>query len=162
MIDDNMDRETKIDFSKRLLTKYFLYGYLCLLGCGVVAIVAVLMFTKLPSPYKFSAFSLTVPFLVSFAQFCRIAASTPWKFKYYKISLYRLKTRGYKDSYFECEMHEPCFRLMIKDILYSHGYKEEYLLLQKNCCGRNIRIERAKEKLIAQVKRKHEKATSVV
>lgn len=89
-------------------------------------------------------------------QFFRIEFSTKYKYRYYKISKYRLKTRGYKDNYFECEMHEPCFRLIIKDLLKSNGYKKEYLELRKKCRGKNLRFERAKEKLLAKVIKKNE------
>ncbi len=71
-------------------------------------------------------------------QFFRIIFSTKHKFKYYRISLYRLNTRGYKDSYFECEMHEPCFRIIIKDLLDSKGYANEYLLLKRKCKGKKL------------------------
>lgn len=90
-------------------------------------------------------------------QFLRILFSTNYKYRYYKINLYRLKTRGYKDSYFECEMHEPCFRLIIKDILFSNGYKNEYYMLKEKCIGKNFRIENAKERLLKKVKHEYEK-----
>ena len=73
------------------------------------------------------------------------------------MSCYRLRTRGYKDEYFECEMHEPCFRLIIKDLLKSNGYSKEYYELRNKCRGKNLRIERAKENLLAKVIKEHEK-----
>jgi hypothetical protein len=82
--------------------------------------------------------------------------STEHKYRYYKISLYRLKTRGYKDFYFEIEMYEPCFRLIIKDLLFSHGFSEEYKLLRAKCKQKDIRVDRTKEVLLAKVKKQHE------
>ena len=102
----------------------------------------------------FSLFFVVSSFPI-IAQFFKILFSTNYKYRYYKISLYRLKTRGYKDAYFECEMHEPCFRLIIKDLLISNGYSKEYFELKKKCRGRNFRVERAKENLLKKVKREH-------
>lgn len=52
-------------------------------------------------------------------------------------------------------MHEPCFRLIIKDLLKSYGYQKEYNELREKCRGKNLRVERAKEKLLAKVIKEH-------
>ena len=52
-------------------------------------------------------------------------------------------------------MHEPCFRLIIKDLLKSNGYEKEYYRLKEKCRGKNLRVERAKEKLLEKVIKKH-------
>lgn len=52
-------------------------------------------------------------------------------------------------------MHEPCFRLIIKDILKSNGFQKEYKELKIKCRGKNLRVERAKEKLLEKVMKEH-------
>jgi len=53
-------------------------------------------------------------------------------------------------------MHEPCFRRIIKDLLKSNGYSKEYYTLRDKSRGKNLRVERAKEKLLAKVIKEHE------
>lgn len=70
-----------------------------------------------------------------FVQFVRIIISTKQKYRYYKITKYRLENREFKEEFFIVEMYEPCFRLIVKD----------------------LRVEKAKERLLAKVKKEHEK-----
>ena len=53
-------------------------------------------------------------------------------------------------------MYDPCFRLIIRDLLYSHGYSEEYKDLRKKCKQKDIRVEKTKELLLAKVKKQHQ------
>jgi hypothetical protein len=56
-------------------------------------------------------------------------------------------------------MHEPCFLLIIKDLLKSNGYSREYYRLRDKTRGKNLKLERAKERLLAKViKERYEKA----
>lgn len=142
-------------FAFKLITKYFFYGYLCLIGIFVLAAGAYLSCKNLEFPVTLLSVLFLLCAIPLAAQFLKITFSTRYKYRYYKISLYRLKTRGYKDSYFECEMHEPCFRLIISDILKSNGYRSEYYELCKKCHGRNFRVERAKERLLKKVMKEH-------
>ena len=146
-----MIRSIKKHFIIKLLTKYFLYGYLCIIGILILFISGYFIFSTLDYPKNL--FSLIFFFLIIplFCQLCKIIYSTHYKYRYYKISLYRLKTRGYKDSYFECEMNEPCFRIIIKDILKTNNLVSEYNDLCNKCRGRNLRVERAKEQLLSKV-----------
>lgn len=145
----------KSEFTFKLLTKYFLYGYLCLIGIIVLLTLSFFIYKKITFPKNLVSVIFIVFSLPLFAQFLRIAISTNHKYRYYKISKYRLKTRGYKDAYFECEMHEPCFRLIIKDLLKSHGYEKEYNELKAKCRGKNLRVERTKERLLEKVMKEH-------
>ncbi len=150
-----MRNSIKIHFAIKMLTKYFFYGYVCLLGIGLLFATGFFLYRTLVFPLFYLA---VVPLFFSipvFAQFFKIILSMNYKFRYYKMSIYRLKTRGYKKEYFECEMHEPCFRLMIRDILTTQGYYDEYFALRKNCRYRNIRVEKAKEQLLERVKKEH-------
>ena len=157
MLEENImqkEKERK-EFIFKLLTKYFLYGYLCLLGIIVLLAISFFFYKKLNFPLKLLSLFFLLCSIPVFGQFLRIAFSTNHKFRYFKISKYRLRTRGYKDAYFECEMHEPCFRLIIKDLLKSYGYQKEYNALREKCRGKNLRVERAKEKLLAKVMKEH-------
>lgn len=145
----------KRQFIFKLITKYFIYGYLCFLGILACIAASCFVYKNLDFPKKLVFLIFIFCCILLSGQFLRIAVSTKHKFRYYKISLYRLKTRGYKDSYFECEMHEPCFRLIIKDLLKSNGYENEYYSLMEKCRGKNLRVERAKEKLLEKVIRQH-------
>ena len=53
-------------------------------------------------------------------------------------------------------MHEPCFRLIIKDLLKSNGYSKEYYKLRDKTRDKNLRVERARERLLAKVMKEHE------
>ena len=150
------DKSLKLAFAFKFLTNYFLYGYCCLIGVLLFLFLTIYFLQEYSFPFNtFSllAFLILIPI---FVQFIRIVISTNHKYRYYKISLYRLKTRGYKDSYFEIEMYEPCFRLIIRDLLYSHGYSKEYKDLRKKCKQKDIRVEKTKELLLAKVKKQHQ------
>ena len=150
-------KNEKIQFLLKLITYYFLYGYLCLLGIFILLSTSYLIYKAFAFPKNLFSFLLIICSVPVAGQFLRIAISTHHKYRYYKMSCYRLRTRGYKDEYFECEMHEPCFRLIIKDLLKSNGYSKEYYELRNKCRGKNLRIERAKENLLAKVIKEHEK-----
>lgn len=152
----------KLEFARKLLCKYFLYGYLCILGAVISFFLVIEILKECSFPVNLVSVPLSVSGIALTAQLGRIIFSTKYKFKYYKISKYRLATRGYKDSYFECEMAEPCFRLIIKDLLYENGYSKEYKILRDKCRGRNVRVEKAKERLLERVKKEHEKASIVI
>lgn len=148
----------KITFCINYVIKYFLYGYLCITGIIFLMFVTVHIYKNFPFPFNYSAFLLMLFAFPLAGQLGRIIYSTKHKYRYYKISLYRLKTRGFKDEYFKCEMHEPCFRLIIRDLLYKNGYKTEYLALKQNCKGHNFKVEQAEKILLKKVQQKYEKA----
>lgn len=145
----------KRKFFLKLLSKYFLFGYLCSLGLLLLLFISYETYKNFYFPKNLLAVFFLICCIPLLGQFFRILLSTNYKYRYYKISLYRLKTRGYKDEFFECEMHEPCFRLIIKDLLKSEGYAKEYYILRDKCRGKNFRVERAKEKLLAKVMKEH-------
>lgn len=150
------NKTLKLVFVFKFLTGYFLYGYCCLIGILLFLFLTIYFLQEYSFPlnlFSLLSFLILVPL---FVQFIRIVISTNHKYRYYKISLYRLKTRGYKDSYFEIEMYDPCFRLIIRDLLYNHGYSEEYKTLLKKCKQKDIRVERTKEFLLAKVKKQHQ------
>ncbi|MCR5189732.1 MAG: hypothetical protein K6C97_12430 [Treponema sp.] len=150
-------KNEKSCFIIKLITKYFVFGYLCLFGIIILLLSSYGFYKSLDYPKNLLSIIFLIPALPLLVQFLRILFSTRLKYRYYKISLYRLKTRGYKDAYFECEMHEPCFRVIIKDLLKSNGYEREYCLLREKCRGKNLRVERAKELLLRKVMKENSK-----
>lgn len=149
------EQKEKREFIIKLITKYFLYGYLCLLGIIVLLAVSYIIYKRIVFPKNLLSIFFVLFSLPLAGQLLRIIFSTKHKYRYYKINKYRLRTRGYKDEYFECEMHEPCFRLIIEDLLKSFGYIQEYYELKEKCRGKNLRVERAKERLLAKVIKEH-------
>lgn len=152
----NSELKTLIQFSFKFITKYFLYGYLCIFGIIIIFTFGI-KFLTLKFPLKLFSiifFAFSIPILI---RLVRIIFSTKTKYRFYKISLYRLKTRGYKDEYFEDEMSEPCFRLIICDILNSHNLKDEWKQLKLKCKGRNIKLEKTESELLKKVQEKYEK-----
>ena len=79
------------------------------------------------------------------------------KNKIEQFTKYRLENREFKEEFFIVEMYEPCFRLIVKDLLYSYGFAEEYKKLKAKCKEKDLRVEKAKERLLAKVKKEHEK-----
>lgn len=146
-----MDSQKEL-FIFKTLAKYFLFGYLCLAGLLFLSFLIIFISKNFSFPLRLFSVVPAFVFIPLFAQFVRILISIPEKYKFFKISVYRLKTRGYKDEYFECEMHEPCFRLMIKDLLENFGYGNEYLHLKQKCAQSDVRVEKAKERLLRKVK----------
>lgn len=146
----------KREFISKFFTYFFLYGYICLFFGITLSLLSVYLFYKLRHPFHFVSVIIILITLPIWGQFLRIVGSTKDKYRYYKLSKYRLESRTYKDEYFECEMHELCFRLIIRDILFSYGYKKEYFCLVEKCRGKNLKIERAKEKLLEKVKIKNQ------
>ena len=149
-------KKEKCQFVLKLITNYFLYGYLCFFGVLILGFAGYHIYRLFAFPKNLFSISFIVCSLPVLGQFLRIVFSTHHKYRYYKLSCYRLKTRRYKDEYFECEMHEPCFRLIIKDLLKSNGYSKEYYKLRDKTRGKNLRVERARERLLAKVMKEHE------
>ena len=149
-------KKEKCQFVLKLITNYFLYGYLYFFGVLILGFAGYHIYRLFAFPKNLFSISFIVCSLPVLGQFLRIVFSTHHKYRYYKLSCYRLKTRRYKDEYFECEMHEPCFRLIIKDLLKSNGYSKEYYKLRDKTRGKNLRVERARERLLAKVMKEHE------
>ena len=123
------EKKVECRFIFKLVTKYFLYGYLYIIGFFACLVSGCFFYRNFDFPCSLVSVLFFVCCFPLATQFFRIIISTRHKFRYYKISLYRLKTRGFKNSYFECEMHEPCFRLIIKDLLKENGYENEYCIM---------------------------------
>ena len=137
-------------FAYKFLTHYFLYGYMLLfaiISCAFVTYHLVVL------SFPYSLVSL-LPIFASFfclKFFIRICATTKAKWKYYKINTYRLKNKTFSERWFDCEMYEPCMRLIIKDLCYEFGFERNYQEMYKKYAHENVFIERKKQDLIAKV-----------
>lgn len=115
-------------FIFKFLTKYFLYGYLCIIGFGLCGVVFYRI-SHLGFPYKILCLIPIAVCLVIIPCFVRICCSTNTKWRFYKISCYRFATRKFSDEWFKYEMGEPCMRLIIKDLCYENNCRGEYKML---------------------------------
>lgn len=142
-----------LQFLGLYFVRYFNYGYLFFAGAGLTASVGIVMWNMdLPFILRISiAIAAGIAALICSFMFVNIISTTYTKYRYYKISWYRIKNKGYNEKYFMFEMHEPCFRLMIKDILRRSGFSDEYNQLKKDMSPDNTRIQDAKDRLLASL-----------
>lgn len=136
-------------FLYKLFTKYFFYGYLTLF----LMIVSVFFFYFFLHEEKYLKLLSLVPlcsFIWGASRFFPICFSTKKKFQYYRISIYRLKTRPFNEEWFKYEMYEPCMRLIIRDLCYEFGYKKEYAKLKKDYASKYNSIKAEKERVLKE------------
>lgn len=143
-------------FIVRFLIYYFLYGYLFLLFTVILVFMFHYFYRDLISPYNLFSFIFLVIGIICFVRFFLIAITTRYKWRFYRISIYRLKNRKYSENYFKYEMFEPCMRLIIKDLLRKFGYKKEYQNLFDKYSKTDTRIEDIKDRLLKSAMRKYE------
>ncbi len=86
---------------------------------------------------------------------CLILSTSHYKYRYYKITRYRLENRGFNENYFKYEMSEPCMRLIINDLLREYGYGKQYRVLKDKYAKSDIRIEDLKNRLIKSAMQKN-------
>lgn len=141
-------RALSAEFILRFLFNYFLYGYLCILGILLCVGIFLPWFLMTAFPFNCAAFLLLLAALPLFAQLWGICAGVRTKYRFYKISVYRLKTRGFKEDYFKYEIYEPCFRLIVRDLCKRNGFFPEY---KEMCCRllkKGMRAGLAKERAL--------------
>jgi hypothetical protein len=97
-----------------------------------------------------------IPAGYCFARFVIILSTTNYKWRFYRLSHYRLEKKGYDENYFKYEIYEPCTRLIVKDVLYEYRLKNEYEILKNKYLRVNQRIEDEKARLLAHVMRKND------
>ena len=143
------------NFTVKFIQIYFLYGYLFLAG---IIIFGLLFFKLFSITYGFTKYLLFLWFIPSgycFIRFVSILLTINYKWRFYKISHYRLNTRLYSEDYFKYEIFEPCTRLIVKDILFEYGLKNEYLALKRKYLKVNQRIEDQKARILSEVMRQN-------
>jgi hypothetical protein len=158
--------EERIPFykSNELLVKFIIlyffnflfYGYLFLIGCIAMGILFYKFFSLCNGILKYLQILWFVPIIYCFIRFIIILSTTYYKWRFYRISHYRLNKRGYSENFFKYEIYEPCTRLIVKNILYEYGLKNEYKLLKNKYLKVNQRIEDEKVRILTQVMRRNE------
>ncbi|MDR3191525.1 MAG: hypothetical protein LBT87_00490 [Treponema sp.] len=145
------DRRLLPEFVWGYVTYYFLYGYLCLGGTTALTFFLFFLLNAIQGWKKYVSFLLLVPIGYTFIRFVLILASTQHKWRFYRITNYRLQTRGFNEAYFKYEMYEPCMRLIARRMLYKYGYQDEYKEMLGKYIKINHRIEDAKNRLLESV-----------
>jgi hypothetical protein len=135
---------------------FLFYGYLFLFGCTVMGILFYKLFFLLNGILKYIQILWFVPIIYCLVRFIVILSTTHYKWRFYRISHYRLNKRGYSENYFKYEIYEPCTRLIVKNVLYEYKLKSEYKLLKNKYLKVNQRIEDEKVRILAQVMRRNE------
>lgn len=146
------DHTLFLKFSWNFIIAFFLYGYICLTGTAVsVGIFLKLFFDVFNGWAKYASFILFLPAGYGLFRFVFILSSTKYKWRFYRLSYYRLKTRGFSEEYFKYEMYEPCMRLIIKNLLDEFGFQSQYAGMAEKYIKVNHRVEDAKNRLLESV-----------
>ena len=133
------------------ITVFFLYGYICLGGAILSLITLIKLLSVINGLIKYVSFVLLLPMGYAFFRFILILSSTKYKWRFYRLSYYRLKTRGFSEKYFKYEMYEPCMRLIIKNLLNEFGFQSQYVEMKDKYIKVNYRVEDAKNRLLESV-----------
>lgn len=92
----------------------------------------VYMSTLLPYPIKIVAlFPLMVGSVLLFRKWLLITILSKKKYRFYKTAVEKLEAGKYDKYYFLNGMYDPCFRIIVKDLLYKYGLKDKYVELKK-------------------------------
>jgi hypothetical protein len=142
-------------FILKYFLKFFLYGYLFLSGTVMFGLLFYGLFTMTHGYIKYLQLLLIIPIGYCLIRFILILSTTNYKWRFYRMSHYRINTRGYSENYFKYEIYEPCTRLIVKDILYEYNLIEEYKTLESNYLHINQRIEDEKVRMLDQVIRRN-------
>jgi glucan phosphoethanolaminetransferase (alkaline phosphatase superfamily) len=145
------DKRLLPQFIWEYVTYYFLYGYLCLAVTTVLIFFLIFLLKAIPGWIKYSSLFLLVPIGYAFIRFVLILASTHYKWRFYRITNYRLQTRGFNEAHFKYEMYEPCMRLVTRRTLYKYGYQDKYKEMLGKYIKVNQRVEDAKNRLLESV-----------
>ena len=115
------------EFTKKYLTKYYIFGYCCLAGFGLQAFFYFLNFHFILKPYLFvSTTLLHIGSFLLFLKWLRITTLTSRKKRFYMLGKNMLEKGEYKENFFLNGMYDPCYRVITKDLLYTHNMKVQY------------------------------------
>ena len=142
-------------FVPRYFYKYFLYGWLFLIGTFITGFIFFYLFNLTHDFIKYLQLLWLIPAIYCFLRFVRILSTTKYKYRFFRLAHYRLNTRPYSENYFKYEMYEPCTRLIVKDILYEYNLKNEYRELKKKYLKVNQRLEDEKVRMLSEVMRRN-------
>lgn len=118
--------QIKKDFIKKYITKYYVFGYCCLLGFIIQSIIIYLaMF--LPHLLKvISLLFLIIGSILLFRKWLIITCLSKKKYRFYKTAVEKLEVGKYDKYYFLNGMYDPCFRIIVKDLLYKYKLEDKY------------------------------------
>jgi hypothetical protein len=137
-------------------SKFLFYGYLFLIGSTIMGLLFFSLYNFFDGLLKYLQFIWFVPIIYCTSRFGIILSTTRYKWRFYRISHYRLNKKGYSENYFKYEIYEPCTRIIVKNILYEYGLKYEYKALKKKYLKVNQRLEDQKVRILSEVIHRHE------
>jgi len=143
-----------VKFTVRYVFKFFPSGSLFLLGCITTVALFLRLYRLSGGAMKYLQSAWAVPFLYCLGRFIAVISTTRYKWRLYRMAHYRLSTRPYSEDYFKYQMYEPCTRLIVKDVLYEFGLKNEYESLKRKYLKVNQRVEDGKARILAQLVRR--------
>lgn len=124
------DKEIKKTFLIRYFTKYYIFGYCCFFGFIPQAFFYFLS-SLIPKPYCYIPyFFLTIGSILLFGKWLRITTLSKRKFRFYRLAIKKLEAGDFDKNYFLNGMYDPCFKVIVKDLLYRYGMKEYYQSLK--------------------------------
>jgi len=147
-------KKLKRDFIIKYIFIFFLYGHLFFLGISISVFAGIVLLLELAFPWKLSAVLCLIPFFICLNYYIRILSTTKFKWKFYKVYSYRLKTKPFDEDWFSDHMYEPCMRLIIRNMCYEYGYKDEYKTMYIKYAHENHFLEMKKQELIEQIKKR--------
>lgn len=118
--------QIKKDFIKKYITKYYVFGYCCLLGFIIQSIIIYLAML-LPILIKvISLLFLIIGSILLFRKWLIITCLSKKKYRFYKTAVEKLEVGKYDKYYFLNGMYDPCFRIIVKDLLYKYKLEDKY------------------------------------
>ena len=132
-----------------------MYGYLFLVAL-ILSCIASFVSLSFDRKIVFSIFAIIALITVIF--FVKLVFTSREKWRYWRISRYRLSTREFNEDWFKFEMSAPCYRLMIRDLCHEFGYTAEYKQMKRLYSSKKVTLEMQKERLVARViaRKEHE------
>jgi len=133
--------QIKKTFLKKYFTKYYIFGYCCILGF-IPQSLFIYGATLLPKPFNYIALLfLTIGSVLLFRKLVLITALSKKKYRFYKTALEKLESGRYDKNYFLNGMYDPCFRVIVKDLLYQYNRQKDYQDLKDELKIQSIPIE---------------------
>lgn len=118
--------QIKKDFIKKYITKYYVFGYCCLLGFIIQSIIIYLAMLLPPLLKVISLLFLIIGSILLFRKWLIITCLSKKKYRFYKTAVEKLEVGKYDKYYFLNGMYDPCFRIIVKDLLYKYKLEDKY------------------------------------
>ena len=140
-------RKLKRKFIWKMISKYYAYGYICLFGF-LVSVWLIVFLISLRSVFSFISVIPAITAVVALVKLIRITSTTKYKWKFFKVYTYRITRKPFDELWFANEMYEPCMRLIIRDLCFEHGYKEQYHEMYRKYAHEDHFIQMKKQELL--------------